>query len=98
LAIPGAGDEDARHGGIDHAYLALSAALVLVDENTGKDLKRFDFASPVRLAHLVSGKDKTLLVLTADQALHRIPLLAADIPPKPAAVFSFQMLSRTESG
>jgi hypothetical protein len=45
-------------------------------------LKRFSFASPVRLAHIVDGKDKTLLVLTADQVLHRIPLLATEMPPQ----------------
>jgi hypothetical protein len=46
----------------------------LVDEANGKELARYSFASPVRLAHFVSGKDAKLLVLTADQVLHRLSL------------------------
>jgi WD40 repeat protein len=48
--------------------------ILLVDESTGKEIKRISFASPVRLAHIVAGKENTLLVLTADQTVHRIPL------------------------
>jgi hypothetical protein len=48
--------------------------ILLVDESTGKEIKRISFASPVRLAHIVAGKENNLLVLTADQTVHRIPL------------------------
>jgi WD40 repeat protein len=48
--------------------------LMLLDEGSGRELKRFSFASPVRLARFVAGKQKTLLVLTADQVVHRLPL------------------------
>jgi hypothetical protein len=48
--------------------------MLLVDERTGKELERFTLGSPVRLARIVAGKDKTLLVLTADQVVHRLPL------------------------
>lgn len=46
----------------------------LVDEQNGRELKRYTFASPVRLARFMGGKDSKLLVLTADQVLHRLPL------------------------
>jgi len=48
--------------------------MLLVDEASGKELKRFTLGSPVRTAHIVAGKDKRLLVLTADQVLHRLAL------------------------
>jgi hypothetical protein len=48
--------------------------ILLVDEKTGKELQRFTLGSPVRLGRIVDGKDKMLLVLTADQVVHRIPL------------------------
>lgn len=54
-------------------------SMLLVDERTGKELKRFSLGSPVRAARIVSGKEKSLLVLTADQTVHRLPL------PQPAA-------------
>jgi hypothetical protein len=49
-------------------------AMLLVDERTGKELKRFSLGSPVRAARIVTGKEKLLLVLTADQTVHRLPL------------------------
>ena len=48
--------------------------MLLVDERTGKELKRFSLGSPVRAARIVTGKEKSLLVLTADQTVHRLPL------------------------
>jgi len=48
--------------------------VVLVDERTGKEMKRFTLNSPVRLANIVGDKEKTLLLLTADQVVHRIPV------------------------
>jgi WD40 repeat protein len=46
--------------------------ILLVDEATGKELKRFTLSSPVRLARIVGATDKMLMVLTADQVVHRI--------------------------
>ncbi|MGA7340852.1 MAG: M48 family metalloprotease [Terracidiphilus sp.] len=46
--------------------------ILLVDERTGKELERFSLGSPVRLARIVGGN--TLLVLTADQVVHRLPV------------------------
>ena len=46
--------------------------ILLVDERTGKELDRFTLGSPARLARIVSGKK--LLVLTADQIVHQLPL------------------------
>ncbi len=47
----------------------------LVDERTGKEIERFTLGSPARLARIVNGdKEKNLLVLTADQVVHRLPL------------------------
>jgi hypothetical protein len=48
--------------------------ILLVDERSGKELKRFTLGSPVRLARIVTGKEKLLLVLTADQVVHRLAL------------------------
>jgi hypothetical protein len=48
--------------------------IMLMDERSGKELKRISFASPVRLAQIVTGKERTLMVLTADQIVHRLPL------------------------
>ena len=48
--------------------------ILLVDERDGKELQRFTLGSPVRLARIVTGGQKTLLVLTADQVVHRLPL------------------------
>lgn len=48
--------------------------ILLVDERDGKELERFTLGSPVRLARIVTGAQKTLLVLTADQVVHRLPL------------------------
>jgi WD40 repeat protein len=48
--------------------------ILLVDEHSGKELKRFTLGSPVRLAQMVTGKENALLVLTADQVVHRLPL------------------------
>lgn len=46
--------------------------IILVDERTGKEIERFTLGSPARLARIVTGKK--LLVLTADQAVHQLPL------------------------
>ena len=48
--------------------------ILLVNERTGKELERFTLGSPARLARIVTGKDKKLLVLTADQVVHQLPL------------------------
>jgi hypothetical protein len=48
--------------------------VLLVDERTGKELSRFTLGSPVRAARIVTTKVKTLLVLTADQVVHQLPL------------------------
>ena len=48
--------------------------ILLVDEHTGKELRRFTLGSPVLVARIVTTGEKTLLVLTADQVVHRIPL------------------------
>ena len=48
--------------------------ILLVDERNGKELQRFTLGSPVRLARIVTAGQKTLLVLTADQVVHRLPL------------------------
>jgi len=48
--------------------------ILIVDERTGKELKRFTLGSPVRLAQIVTSKEKTLLVLTEDQVVHQVPL------------------------
>jgi len=48
--------------------------IVLVNERTGKEIERFRLGSPARLARIVTGKEKKLLVLTADQVVHQLPL------------------------
>jgi len=48
--------------------------VLLVDERTGKELERFTLGSPARLAHILDGKERKLLVLTADQVVHELPL------------------------
>jgi hypothetical protein len=48
--------------------------ILLVDETTGKEIRRFTLSSPVRFARIVDGPENKLLVLTADQVVHRIPL------------------------
>ncbi len=48
--------------------------ILLVDERTGKELEHFSLGSPVRMARFVSGKERQLFVLTADQVVHRLPL------------------------
>jgi hypothetical protein len=48
--------------------------ILLVNEHDGKELQRFSLGSPVRLARVVGGEKKELLVLTADQVIHRIPM------------------------
>jgi hypothetical protein len=62
------------------ATLSLVAAtnredeIVLVEESTGKELKRFSLGSAVRVARIIRGKQNQLLVLTADQVVHRLAL------------------------
>jgi WD40 repeat protein len=48
--------------------------ILLVDERDGKELQRFTLGSPVRMARIVTAEKKSLLVLTADQVVHRLPL------------------------
>jgi hypothetical protein len=48
--------------------------ILLVDERTGKEVKRFTLGSPARLARIVNEEPRTLLVLTADEVMHQIPL------------------------
>jgi WD40 repeat protein len=48
--------------------------ILVVDEQSGKELKRFTLGSPIRLARIVNNQKKELMVLTADQVVHRLPL------------------------
>jgi hypothetical protein len=48
--------------------------IIIVDEHTGKELERFTLGSPVRAARIVDSDETTLMVLTADQVAHRLPL------------------------
>ena len=48
--------------------------ILFVDEHSGKELQRFTLGSPVRGARIVGDKEKVLLVVTADQVVHRVPL------------------------
>ena len=48
--------------------------ILFVDEHSGKELQRFTLGSPVRAARIVGNTEKTLLVMTADQVVHRLPL------------------------
>jgi len=50
--------------------------IFFVDEATAKELARFELGSPVLRAQFVSGDDARLLVLTADQVVHSLPLPA----------------------
>ena len=58
--------------------------ILLVDERTGAELQRLRLGSPVRLAKIVPSAGKTesaqrnLMVLTADQVMHRLPLPQRD--------------------
>jgi len=51
--------------------------ILMVDERSGKELSRFALGSPVRAARIVTGKENRLLVLTADQVVHLLPLTKA---------------------
>lgn len=48
--------------------------ILFVEEHTGKELQRFTLGSPVRAARIVGDKEKMLLVVTADQVVHRVRL------------------------
>jgi hypothetical protein len=48
--------------------------IVMIDERDGKELQRFTLGSPIRLARIVNNQQKVLMVLTADQVVHRLPL------------------------
>jgi hypothetical protein len=54
--------------------------ILLVDVHSGKELERFTLSSSIRLAQIVprtaQNKDGVLIVLTADQMVHRLPLPA----------------------
>ena len=58
--------------------------ILIVDEHTGLELRRFTLGAEVLMARIVAGNTRQLLVLTADQILHRIPLPAPEAAP-PAA-------------
>lgn len=65
-------DTEAKKGLI--AAVNREDEVLLVDQNSGKELKRFALGSPVRLARIVAGNEDTLLIVTADQIVHRLPL------------------------
>jgi len=48
--------------------------ILLVDEQSGKEIKRFSLGMPIIVARIIGGKDKALVVLTDDQVVHRLPL------------------------
>lgn len=51
--------------------------VILAQEQSGRELARLTFGSPVRLASIMPGKTPgsgKLLVLTADQVMHQLPL------------------------
>jgi len=48
--------------------------LLLVNESTGKEVRRLHFSSPVRLARVLVAANPQLVVITADQKLHRVAL------------------------
>lgn len=48
--------------------------VVLINERSGMELRRFTLGSRVLMGQIVGTKDKSLLVLTADQTIHRLPL------------------------
>jgi WD40 repeat protein len=53
--------------------------IILAKEQNGQEIARFNFGSPVRLARILAGRSPgsaSLLVLTADQVMHRLPLPA----------------------
>jgi hypothetical protein len=59
--------------------------IIFVDEHSGKELKRFMLGSPILAARIITNQAKFLLVLTADQILHRIPLDASQTPASTTA-------------
>jgi|GEM_PF-3218471 len=50
--------------------------ILFVEEKTGKEIRRFTLGSPVRYATIVSGGQNMFYAVTADQMMHRIPLVA----------------------
>jgi hypothetical protein len=48
--------------------------IVMIDERDGKELQRLTLGSPIRLARIVNNQQKVLMVLAADQVVHRLPL------------------------
>jgi len=48
--------------------------IIVFAERSGKEISRFTLGSPVLAAQISGNKEKTLLVLTDDQTVHRIPL------------------------
>ncbi len=52
--------------------------IVLLDERTAREVKRITLGSPIRAAHLLAGTHSELLVLTADQVVHRMSLPATN--------------------
>jgi hypothetical protein len=62
--------------------------ILVVDERSGKELRRFTLGSPVRAARITTGAKKALLILTADQVVHRLPL--PNVPGVPPALPGWQ--------
>ena len=59
--------------------------IILLDEQSGKELQRFTLDSPVRVAQIVPAASApvragAVLILTADQVVHRLPLPAGSMP------------------
>lgn len=54
--------------------------ILLIDEHTGKELRRFTLGSRVLVTQIAGSGEKSLLVLTADQVVHRLGLAAMAQP------------------
>jgi hypothetical protein len=59
--------------------------IIFVEERSGKELQRYTLGSPIRAAQIVAPvsapvKAGAVLILTADQVVHRLPLPAASMP------------------
>lgn len=48
--------------------------MIVVEESTGKELQRFTLGSPLRIARILDAPQRNLLVVTADQVVHRIAI------------------------
>jgi Peptidase family M48 len=70
--------------------------IVLVNERTGTEIERFTLGSPLRLARIIASQ-RQLLVLTADQVVHRIPLPGAAPAPEHSATAATPGPTRSSS-